>query len=57
MLKEIVAQEKRCEETMTERRDATAMELQRLRAAGQARGAYATPTRASVSQLDLSSER
>jgi hypothetical protein len=57
MLKEIVAQEKRCEETMVRKRDATALELQRLRAAGQAHGAYLTPARAGVSQIDLSSER
>ena len=59
MLKEIVAQEKRCEETMACKRDATALELQRLRAAGQAHGAYLTPAsrRAGTSQLDLSSER
>jgi hypothetical protein len=59
MLKEIVIQEKRCEETMTRKRDATALELQRLRAAGQAHSAYLIPARrdAGVSQLDLSSER
>ena len=37
--------EKRCEETMTRKRDNTAMELQRLRAAGQAHGAYLSPAR------------
>jgi hypothetical protein len=57
MLMEIVALEKQCEETMTRTRDATALELQRLRAAGQAHGAYTTPTRTGISQLDLSSER
>ena len=59
MLKEIVVQEKRCEETMTRKRDATALELQQLRAAGQAHGAYLTPAsrRGGISQIDLSSER
>jgi hypothetical protein len=57
MLKEIVAQEKRCEETMVQKRDATALQLQRLRAAGQAHGAYAAPVHAAISQIDLSSER
>ncbi len=61
MLKEIVMQEKRCEETMTRKRDATALELQQLRAAGQAHGAYLIPASrhagARSSQIDLSSER
>ncbi len=63
MLKEIVVQEKRCEETMVQRRDATAVQLQRLRIAGQAHGAYASATRSDgrsgkgASRLDLTSER
>jgi hypothetical protein len=63
LLKEIVTQEKRCEETMVEKRDATALQLQRLRAAGQAHGAYTAATRstgypgAGMRQLDLTSER
>ncbi len=59
ILKEIVAHEKRCEETMTRKRDDTALELQRLRAAGQAHGAYLQPgaRNAGISQIDLSSER
>jgi hypothetical protein len=57
MLKEIIAQEKSCEETMIQKRDATAVRLQRLRAAGQAHGAYTAPLAVGVSQLDLSSER
>jgi hypothetical protein len=56
MLKEIVAQEKLCEETMVEKRDATAAELQRLRSAGQAHGAYMAPVRSDFSQVDLVSE-
>ena len=57
MLKEIVAQEKHCEETMVEKRDATALQLQRLRAAGQAHGAYTAPAHAGISQIDFTSER
>jgi hypothetical protein len=57
MLKEIVVQEKCCEELMVRKRDATALDLQRLRAAGQAHGAYMTPARVGISQIDLSSER
>jgi hypothetical protein len=57
MLREIVVQEKRCEETMVQKRDATAVQLQRLRAVGQAHGAYAAPVHAGISQIDLSSER
>ncbi len=58
LLKEIVVQEKRCEETMVQRRDATVVQLQRLRAAGQAHGAYTARRRAPASsRLDLTSER
>jgi hypothetical protein len=57
MLKEIVLQEKHCEETMVQRRDATAVQLERLRAAGQAHGAYTAHARAGMSRLDLTSER
>jgi len=57
LLKEIVAWEKRCEEIMIQKRDATAVRLQQLRAAGQARGAYTAPATAGVSHIDLSSER
>lgn len=60
MLKEIVCQEKRCEETMVQRRDATAVQLQRLRAAGQAQGAYAASAMRGYvgsSRIDFTSER
>jgi len=57
LLREIVVQEKHCEEAMVQKRDATAIQLQRLRAAGQAHGAYTAPVFAGVSQIDLSSER
>ena len=57
LLKEIVAQEKKCEEAMVEKRDATTLQLHRLHAAGEARGAYAAPVYAGNSLLDLSSER
>ncbi len=46
LLREIVVQEKHCEETMVQKRDATAIQLQRLRAAGQAHGAYTAPVSA-----------
>ncbi len=63
LLKEIVSHEKRCEEIMVHKRDATANRLQQLRAAGRAQGAYAAAIRstarpgAGTSQIDLSSER
>jgi hypothetical protein len=57
MLKEIIIQEKRCEELMVQKRDATAVRLQQLRSAGRAQGAYTTPAYTGVSQIDLSSER
>jgi hypothetical protein len=69
LLKEIVAEEKRCEEIMVRKRDAAAVRLQQLRSAGQAQGAYAATSRTQrtgyptgcpdvgVSQIDLSSER
>ncbi len=57
LLKEIVVQEKRCEEIMVQKRDATAIRLAQLRSAGLAQGAYTAPAYAAVSQIDLSSER
>ncbi len=57
MLKEIVVQEKRCEELMVQKRDATAERLQQLRWAGRAMGAYAAPSGVGNSHIDLSSER
>ena len=57
ILKETVAMEKHCENVMVQQRDATAVRLQQLRAAGQAQGAYVTSRRADISQLDLTSER
>ena len=57
LLKEIVVQEKRCEETMVQKRDATAIRLQQLRSAGQAQGAYTAPAYAGIRQIDFSSER
>ena len=58
LLKEIVAEEKRCEEIMVQKRDATAVRLQQLRSAGQAQGAYAAPAcRRPSASIDLSSER
>ncbi len=53
LLREIVAQEKQCEATLTRRRDEAASRLQGLHVAGQARGAYAAPTPAEVCQIDL----
>jgi hypothetical protein len=57
MLKEIVVQEKRCEELMVRKRDATAVRLQQLRWAGRAQGAYTAPACTGIRQIDLSSER
>jgi hypothetical protein len=63
LLKEIVVQEKQCEEIMVRKRDAAASRLQQFRSAGRAQGAYAATTRstgcadAGASQIDLSSER
>jgi len=55
LLKEIVVQEKQCEEIMVQKRDATAVRLQQLRSAGRAKGAYAARSGAAISQIDLSS--
>ena len=54
LLAEIVAQEKRCEEIMVQKRDATAERLLRLQSAGRAQGAYAATSLATASQIDLS---
>jgi hypothetical protein len=57
LLKEIVAEEKRCEDIMVRKRDATADRLQQLRSAGRAQGVYAALAHPGISQIDLSSER
>jgi hypothetical protein len=53
LLREIVAQEKQCEATLTRRRDEAAVRLQGYHMAGQARGAYTAMPQMEVSQLDL----
>lgn len=53
LLREIVAQEKQCEATLTRRRDEAAVRLQGFHMAGQARGAYTALPQMEVSQLDL----
>ena len=55
LLREIVVHEKRCEEIMVQKRDATAVRLRQLRSAGQAQGAYAAPACTGISQIDLTS--
>ncbi len=57
LLGEIVSQEKCSEGAMIRRRDETADRLQGVHRAGQARGAYTTTPAATISQLDLSSEK
>jgi|SRR5208282_3508818 len=57
LLREIVVMEKQCEEVMVQKRDATAVRLEQLRAAGRAHGAYTAPAYQGISQIDLSSER
>jgi hypothetical protein len=56
LLKEIVAAEKQCEETMLQKREATAIRLRQLRSAGQAHEAYTSAGNAGLSQIDLSSD-
>jgi hypothetical protein len=57
LLTEIVAQEKRCEEIMVQRRDATAARLQQLHSASRAQGAYAASAFSVARHIDLSSGR
>jgi len=57
LLVEIIDQEKRSEETLVRRRDETAVKLQSMHVAGQARGAYAAAGHADFSQLDLLSDK
>jgi hypothetical protein len=56
LLAEILAQEKQSEEELVRRRDATALQLQAVHRAGQARGAYTAPAARQGHHLDLSSE-
>lgn len=56
LLAEIIAQERQSEQELVRRRDETAEQLQGIRAAGQARGAYITTPAPTTHQLDLSSE-
>ncbi len=56
LLREILEREKKSEEILSRRRDETAVCLQGMHAAGQARGAYAASGRIDVSQLNLLSD-
>jgi len=57
LLKEIVAQEKQCETIMIQKRDAAAIQLQQLRSAGRAQGAYTASSGTDIRQIDMSSGR
>ena len=57
MVREIVSNERTCEEALVRRRDESAARLQHFRTAGQAKGAYAAASRIDISQIDLFSER
>jgi hypothetical protein len=56
LLGEIMAQEKQSENDLIRRRDETALQLQGVHRAAQARGAYVTMDRGTHNELDLSSE-
>lgn len=56
LLAEIVCQERQSEQELVQRREETAAQLQGVHWAHQARQAYLAPSRASLGQLDLSSE-
>ncbi len=53
LLREIIAQDKQSEATLSRRRDQAAAQLQGMHAAGQARGAYTAPARQILNQLNL----
>jgi hypothetical protein len=57
LLQEIIAQEKHSEAVLVRRRDETAVKLQGVHLASQARGAYLNPPPPGVSHIDLLSER
>lgn len=57
LLAEIISQEKHCEAALVRRRNETAARLQGAHLAGHARHAYLPQADASMSQLDLFSER
>lgn len=56
LLREVLDNEKRCEELLQRRRDDTAERLAAVQTAGMARGAYAPTEDYSVSTLDLSTD-
>lgn len=56
LLREIVTQEKQSAQEVTRRRDDLSSQLERMRRAGRARGAYTAQSRPKASRLDLTSE-
>lgn len=56
LLREIVTREKQSGRELTRRRDDLAAQLEGMRRAGRARGAYTAPSRPPASRLDLTSE-